>query len=106
MSFVKANLFARWFCSTSGTSPRQQVGSYKAFIQAGPAPDSAKRDKALARRGVDFANADRVFAGRSFTAENDRRDYGGVRFITVCLLHQRMSVMVWTPRCAARRIII
>jgi uncharacterized DUF497 family protein len=67
--------------------------------------DSAKREKTLAERGVDFADADQVFAGRHFTAEDDRLDYGEVRFITVGLLHGRMIVMVWTPRGAARRII-
>ena len=67
--------------------------------------DSAKRDKSLAERGVDFADAVHAFAGHYFTAEDDRVDYGEVRFITVGLLHGQMLVMVWTPRGAARRII-
>jgi len=67
--------------------------------------DSAKRDRALVERGVDFADAGRVFSGHHFTAEDDRTDYGEVRLITVGLLHGRMVVIVWTPRGAARRII-
>lgn len=67
--------------------------------------DTAKRDKTLADRGVDFAEAGTVFVGHHFTVEDDRQDYGESRFITVGLLRGRMIVMVWTPRGADRRII-
>lgn len=67
--------------------------------------DTAKRDKTLAERGIDFMDAALVFEGRHFTLADDRREYGEARFITVGLLHQRMVVMVWTPRGEARRII-
>lgn len=67
--------------------------------------DPGKRDKTLAERGLDFARADEVFAGRHFTAEDAREDYSEPRYITVGKLDDRMVVMVWTPRGKARRII-
>ncbi|HMW41954.1 MAG TPA: BrnT family toxin [Plasticicumulans sp.] len=67
--------------------------------------DPGKRDKTLAERGLDFARADEVFAGRHFTAEDAREDYSEPRYITVGKLDDRMVVMVWTPRGEARRII-
>lgn len=67
--------------------------------------DDAKRDATLEHRGLDFARAAEVFAGVTFTQEDDRTDYGEARFITAGLLDQRMVVMVWTVRGGARRII-
>jgi uncharacterized DUF497 family protein len=67
--------------------------------------DPAKRQATLDHRGLDMARADEVFAGATITIEDDRQDYGEVRFITVGRLDGRMVVMVWTPRGAARRII-
>ncbi|WP_333605210.1 BrnT family toxin [Novosphingobium sp.] len=67
--------------------------------------DPAKREAARQERGLDFADAPEVFAGLVFEGEDDRRDYGEKRFITVGLLRGRMVVLVWTPRGAARHII-
>jgi len=67
--------------------------------------DPKKRAKTLAERGIDFAGAEEVFAGRHFTAEDIREDYSEPRFITVGKLEGRMVIMVWTPRGTARRII-
>ncbi|MHB1430124.1 MAG: BrnT family toxin [Rhodocyclaceae bacterium] len=67
--------------------------------------DPDKRQQTMADRGLDFARAVEVFAGRHFTAEDFREDYSEPRFITVGLLDSRMVVMVWTPRGEARRII-
>lgn len=67
--------------------------------------DHGKRDKTLTERGLDFARAAEVFAGRHFTAEDTREDYTEPRFITVGKLDRRMVIMVWTPRDEARRII-
>lgn len=67
--------------------------------------DAEKRDKTMNERGLDFARAAEIFAGRHFTAEDLREDYAEPRFITVGLLDVRMVVMVWTPRGEARRII-
>jgi uncharacterized DUF497 family protein len=46
-----------------------------------------------------------VFAGRHATLPDDRKDYGELRFISAGMLGDRLVVIVWTPRGAARRII-
>jgi uncharacterized protein len=67
--------------------------------------DPAKRDKTLAERGLDFADAASVFAEPHFTLPDEREDYGEARFQTFGLLRQRVVVMVWTVRGDATRII-
>jgi len=67
--------------------------------------DPAKRAKTLAARNLDFAHADKVFAGHHFTWADTRKDYGEPRFITVGKLEGRMVVMVWTPCEESHRII-
>jgi len=67
--------------------------------------DPPKRDFTLKRRGLDFARADKVFAGRTATVVDDRRDYGETRFITAGHLDGRLVVMVWTQRGEARHVI-
>jgi uncharacterized protein len=67
--------------------------------------DPAKRDLALRHRGLDFARAVEVFAGRTATVVDDRRDYGETRYITAGHLDGRLVVMVWTQRGEARHII-
>lgn len=67
--------------------------------------DSAKRDATLQERGLDFARAAEVLAGRTFTQPDQRIDYGEERFITAGRLDGRVVVIVWTCRGHARRII-
>jgi uncharacterized DUF497 family protein len=67
--------------------------------------DPAKRAKTLQERGLDFADAKEVFSGLTFTATDDRRDYGEVHFITAGYLRGRFVVLVWTERGGARHII-
>ncbi len=67
--------------------------------------DPAKRDAVLAARGLDMARAGEVFDGPTLSVEDDRRDYGETRFITIGRLDGRMVVMVWTERDGARRVI-
>ena len=67
--------------------------------------DPAKAALTLEARGLDFADAATVFAGRHFTLEDLRQNYGEPRFITAGFLAERMVILVWTPRGAARRII-
>lgn len=67
--------------------------------------DRAKRISILENRGLDMAQADEIFAGKTITVEDDRIEYGEKRFITVGLLKSRMVILVWTPRGEARRII-
>jgi uncharacterized DUF497 family protein len=58
--------------------------------------DAGKRDWTLRERGLDFADAQRVFEAPSFTYEDTRRDYGETRFITYGLLDGREVTVVWT----------
>ncbi|WP_400767739.1 BrnT family toxin [Methylosinus sporium] len=39
------------------------------------------------------------------TVEDDRRDYGEPRFITIGFLEERMVALVWTLRHGAMRVI-
>lgn len=67
--------------------------------------DPAKREITLAERGLDFALVEKVFAGVTFDREDDRKDYGETRVITIGRLDGRMVVVVWTQRKDARHII-
>lgn len=67
--------------------------------------DPLKRDLTLAHRGLDFADASEVFAGRTATVIDDRKNYGELRFITAGHLKGRVVVLVWTFRGDDRHII-
>lgn len=67
--------------------------------------DPAKRAATIAQRGLDFADAGAVFAGRHATAPDGRQDYGEARYITAGHLAGRVVVIVWTPRDGTRRVI-
>ena len=68
--------------------------------------DAAKREVTLEIRGLDMARAGEVFAGATLTVEDDRRDYGEDRFITIGFLDHAMVILVWTPRGRAVRRVI
>jgi hypothetical protein len=56
----------------------------------------AKRQSNLKKHGLDFADAERVFAGPTLT-EEDKRDYQGEqRFATIGLLGLAVVVIVHT----------
>ena len=68
--------------------------------------DPAKRDATLQERGLDFADCDEVFAGNVvLEREDERREYGETRMITVGHLRERMVVVCWSQRGDARHII-
>ncbi|MGH6715875.1 MAG: BrnT family toxin [Bradyrhizobium sp.] len=67
--------------------------------------DPQKRAATLAGRGLDFADAGRVFEGDHATWIDDRFDYGEVRRITAGWLDGRMVVFVWTTRGTSRHVI-
>jgi uncharacterized protein len=67
--------------------------------------DPTKRDKNLDERGLDFAKAGLVFAGKHLTREDIRQDYDEQRYQTAGWLDERIVILVWTPRGEARRII-
>ncbi|MBA5604679.1 BrnT family toxin [Duganella sp. FT3S] len=66
--------------------------------------DVLKRDKTLAERGLDFADALAVFAGVTFEIEDVRQNYGEQRILCYGLLHGRMVVIGYTPRLAGRHV--
>ena len=50
-----------------------------------------------------MARAGDVFDGATLTVEDDRRDYGEDRYITIGFLDGAMVVLVWTRRGWVRR---
>ncbi|MBF9052434.1 BrnT family toxin [Roseobacter sp. HKCCD9010] len=67
--------------------------------------DPAKRQTTLEARGLDMAQAGEVFEDARITVEDDRRDYGETRNITIGFLGGRMVVVAWTPRGTSHRVI-
>lgn len=67
--------------------------------------DPDKRDRTLAERGLDFADAAEVFAGVTLDSPDSRKDYGETRIITAGHLRGRLVIVVWTPRGDARHVI-
>lgn len=67
--------------------------------------DPAKREWTLEHRGLDFADAEKVFAGPRYTFEDNRRDYGETRYLTFGRLEDRLLAIAWTPRGDTRHII-
>ena len=66
--------------------------------------DSEKRERTLEERGLDFEDAEVVFAGVTLEVEDTRKDYGEVRIICYGLLAGRMVVVGYTPRGADRHV--
>ena len=66
--------------------------------------DPAKRDKTLAERGLDFADAAFVFSGVTLEVEDTRKDYGEPRIICYGFLAGRIVVVGYTPRGADRHV--
>lgn len=67
--------------------------------------DEEKRQLTLLERGLDFAKAHEIFEGSEFTWEDDRFDYGEVRYNTLGALDGRLVAVTWTVRKENRRII-
>ena len=55
-----------------------------------------KRQATFRKRGLDFADAEYVFTGSIFTFEDDRKDYGEQRWVTLGLLREKVVVIVHT----------
>ena len=55
-----------------------------------------KRQITRQRRGLDFADAELVFAGPTFSFEDDREDYGEQRWVTLGVLRGKVLVIVHT----------
>ena len=66
--------------------------------------DPAKRVRTLAERGLDFEDAELVFAGTTIEIDDTRRNYGERRIICYGLLAGRIVVVGYTPRGSARHV--
>jgi uncharacterized DUF497 family protein len=66
--------------------------------------DPAKRAATLRDRGLDFADAVEVFAGKTLDHPDERHDYGELRVMSVGVLRGRMVIVLWTPRGDARHV--
>ena len=66
--------------------------------------DAAKCARTLAERGLDFADAEFVFAGVTLEVEDTRREYGEPRIICYGYLEGRMVVVGYTPRGDGRHV--
>jgi uncharacterized protein len=66
--------------------------------------DPAKRAKTLADRGLDFADAAKMFAGITLEVEDTRKDYGETRIICFGYLDGRMIVVGYVPRGSTRHV--
>ncbi len=59
--------------------------------------DEAKRNWTLQNRGLDFADAGKIFDGPEFTLFDDRYEYPEPRYQTYGLLEERLVMFAWTP---------
>jgi uncharacterized DUF497 family protein len=67
--------------------------------------DEQKNQINIRKHGLDFTGAPTVFAGATFTFEDDRFDYGEDRFITLGMLAGEIVVIAHTERGDNVRII-
>ena len=67
--------------------------------------DAGKNAVNLAKHGVDFADASRIFEGPVLERLDDREDYGETRIAAVGVVEGRELFVVYTMRGETRRII-
>jgi uncharacterized protein len=67
--------------------------------------DEEKRNDALKRHGVDFADVALIDFQAAHTAADNRRDYGETRFITYGTIEDRLHVVCWVRRDGKMRVI-
>jgi len=67
--------------------------------------DLVKQELNQVRRGISFDLVRDFEWGAALTAEDERTDYGESRFISIAPIHERLYVLVWTPRGEVVRVI-
>lgn len=67
--------------------------------------DEAKRRLNLRKHGIDFMDAEKIFRGVTFTAEDDSAAYGEQRFLTLGLLEDQVVSVAHTEQGEEIRII-
>jgi uncharacterized DUF497 family protein len=90
------------FLSSTPLEKSEFLGVHKCVLIS---YDPGKRAITLAKRGLDFDDAPKVFAGPTLTLPDEREDYGEDRYQTIGLLDDEVVMVVWTPRGEDRRVI-
>ena len=67
--------------------------------------DAGKNESNVAKHGIDFVDAIRMFDGPVLEQVDDRRDYGETRMIAYGAVRGREIVVVYAVRGEKRRII-
>ena len=67
--------------------------------------DEKKRQEALRKHGVDFADVKYIDWELKFEREDIREDYGETRFATMAPIKGRLHVMIWCWRGNVIRVI-
>jgi uncharacterized protein len=67
--------------------------------------DLRKRLRTVEQRGLDFLDAESIFAGPTIEAPDRRRDYVEERIVCFGLLRGRAIIVVYTERNGIRHII-
>ena len=67
--------------------------------------DEAKRERTFRERGLDFRDAEWVFAGATLEVEDTRKDYGETRIQVLAFLGNRLHAAVITIRGDALHVI-
>ncbi|MBF9051905.1 BrnT family toxin [Roseobacter sp. HKCCD9010] len=67
--------------------------------------DEAKRVATLNERGLDFLDVAHLDWTTALTAQDARKTYGELRFVTIGLINARLCVVAWTQRESALRVI-
>jgi hypothetical protein len=60
--------------------------------------DEAKRSANIAKHGIDFMDAQEMFAGPMFVLSDTRKEYGEARQIGFGFVHGRLMAMVFIER--------
>lgn len=67
--------------------------------------DLSKRNKVLEKRGLDLADASKVFDGFYLSRADEKHSDVEQRVITLGMLDNELVLVIWTPRDDERRII-
>jgi uncharacterized DUF497 family protein len=67
--------------------------------------DAVKNSANLAKHGIDFQDAVRIFERPTLERVDDRQDYGEIRVIAFGVVDDREVVVIYTARGEVRRII-
>lgn len=67
--------------------------------------DETKRQATIEERGVDILWAALIFDGAVLTREDDRKDYGEKRFISLGLVENVPYIVIYTERNGKMRLI-